>query len=244
MKPRTFLGKPIPSQTPLPPPRGRRGFSWTIWIAAPVVLIGAGAWLNYNAPIPGTRPRTAAVSSPQTLADVQAERVLGAGTLGNSSAAATASSGPKETATSSCDLSDATIAAKFNAKKIFPILPSEILDPYTAPGCSPPYWNMGIIVVLAYKMVGLLDYIAAILAVLFTVYAGLLYIGGFANESYVGTAKKILTASYAGLAIVIFARLILYAPVQFFTSGNVTTTDNLEKATQQNLESTSSGTGT
>jgi hypothetical protein len=258
MKRRTFLGKPIPSQPPSPGASKQKGsVSWVLWVAAPVVLIGASAWLvsGTPAPTPSSAQQTPA-SQARQLGDASVSTRALAGdptggtsgtTSGTSSGTATSGtpSGPVEVASPTCDLGNADISASFNSQKIFPILPKVILDAYSGPGCSPAFWNLGIIVVLVWKVVGLLNWIAGILAVLLTVYAGLLYIGGFANESYVGTAKKILTASYVGLAIVIFARLILYAPVQFLSAAGTTTNDPLKNSTNQILNTgTSSGTTT
>jgi hypothetical protein len=262
MKRRTFLGKPIPSQAPSPGARQQKNsLSWVLWVAAPVVLIGASAWLVSGVPAPATPNTAQEVSSEAVGVAVQSSRTFaqapagGTGTTsGTSSGTGTGTgtgtelpSGPSEVASPTCDLGNADIAAEFNSQKIFPILPKVILDPYTVPGCSPPFWNLGIMVVLVWKVVGLLNWIAGVLAVILTVYAGLLYIGGFANESYVGTAKKILMAAYSGLAIVVFARLILYAPVQFLSAAGTTTNDSFKSSTQQVLvtgTSTSTATGT
>ena len=120
----------------------------------------------------------------------------------------------------------------FNANTIFPILPSTILptpadpdDPTVNPdpniGCTPAFWNLRVFLVIMYKMLGLLNWTAGALAILLTVYAGLLYISGFASEANTKTAKKIVITAYTGLIIVLSARLIVNFAVRQVTNQNV-----------------------
>ena len=122
--------------------------------------------------------------------------------------------------TNGCNTS--ALSSTFNTKTIFPLLPTSILSGT----CSPAYWNIGIFQILAYKILTLLEWLAAAMAIIFTVYAGLLYISGFANEKNVSKAKSILTATYLGLAIVLLSRVILYGSIQLFSANQSSSTGN------------------
>lgn len=107
-----------------------------------------------------------------------------------------------------------------NNMKIFPLVPSELVS-NNANECSPPYWNLLVVLYFAYKALRLVNGIAYIMAVTFTVIAGLYYIAGFANEANIKKGKSILLATYIGLIIVLSARLILYGTYQVITGRPV-----------------------
>ena len=95
----------------------------------------------------------------------------------------------------------------------FPFIPHGLIDPNA---CNPTLWGLDVYKILAWKALVFLNWGAGALAILLTVYAGLLYVSGFAKEDNVKTAKKILVACYVGLAIVFSARIILYGTWQAF----------------------------
>ena len=227
--PRTtsFLGKPIQQHIPVAPPRkSSKRFSWIILVAGPLIVLGAAASLLMQSAL---QQNVSAVS----VVQAQEARVLAdtnpcpAGSTWQSPSntcednkthirtqapSSQAINGTTSQSANPCAYTGA-LKDSFNPNIVFPLLPSSILSS-DGNGCSPPFWNLSIVAILAYKIITLLDWLAAVLAVILTVYAGLLYISGFANEKNVDLAKKILSAAYTGLLIVIFARVILYSPIQ------------------------------
>jgi hypothetical protein len=119
----------------------------------------------------------------------------------------------------------------FTATRIFPLVPKSITSSDSV-GCGPSYWTLKILTIFLYKVLGLLNYAALVIATVFTIVAGLLYISGFANEANAKTAKKVLTTTYVGLIIVLSARLIL-GSTQLIVG--TLTNDNLTKDIQSNL---------
>jgi hypothetical protein len=95
------------------------------------------------------------------------------------------------------------------------------------PECSPAYWNRNILILIAWKVLYLLYWMAGILAVIITVYAGLLFISGFASEENTKTAKKLLVACYTGIVIIILGRVILYGTIQPFLGNDLNAGDIL-----------------
>jgi hypothetical protein len=87
--------------------------------------------------------------------------------------------------------------------------------------CTPAYWNRTILIVMAWKVLALLYWVAGVLAVIITIYAGLLYMSGFVSEENVKLAKKLLIACYTGVIIIIFGRVILYGTIQPFTGSGL-----------------------
>ena len=103
--------------------------------------------------------------------------------------------------------------AVFNPTTIFPLLPGALLGQDSSIACSPPYWSIDVFKILIYKVLGLLNYLILVFALIFTVYAGVLYILGFANEGNVKKAKTVLIGTYTGLILAFSARLILGATI-------------------------------
>jgi hypothetical protein len=104
------------------------------------------------------------------------------------------------------------------ATPIFPIIPDVVNAGPT--GCNPAYWNAAIIGAIGYKGIYILNWFAFVVAVCMTIYAGLLYISGFANEANVKKAKSILVICYTGLIIVFAARIILLGFANTFSDSN------------------------
>jgi|GEM_PF-6288412 len=109
---------------------------------------------------------------------------------------------------------------------IFPLIPDAIVDYgfYDSPqtdnngGCVPSLWNMTIFGMLIYKVLALLNYLAGALAILATLYAGILYLTGAMSEANVKKAKTALIGTYVGFFIVLGARLIVQSSFQLFGS--------------------------
>ena len=93
------------------------------------------------------------------------------------------------------------------------------------PECSPAYWNKNILTLIAWKALSLMYWIASVLAVIITIYAGLLFISGFASEENTKTAKKLLVACYTGVVIIILGRIILYGVIQPFLGKDINATN-------------------
>lgn len=94
----------------------------------------------------------------------------------------------------------------------------------TAPNrdrCAPAFWDMSVFVMLAYKVLLLLNWVAGSLAVIFTVYAGILYMTGFTNEGNVKKAKTLLFTSYGGFIIVLCAWLLVYSSARVVADRNI-----------------------
>jgi hypothetical protein len=188
---RTYLGKPHPKKTHLPPALRKASLSQRLlpYLMLGTVLLGGGTlWATGE---------TTSVDGSVAL---------------QKSVAKAAGSGPY-----------ANPCPSFNARKIFPLIPSNLLaDPSkektSEDKCSPPYWNLAIVIIMSYKILGLLNWIATTLAIMLTVYAGLLYLTAFASDDRAKTAKKIVIAAYVGLIIVFSARLLLYGAVQLVTN--------------------------
>lgn len=109
---------------------------------------------------------------------------------------------------------------------IFPLIPSGLyggnLPDGTPSKCTVSLWNLSVFQVLIYKALGLLNWILFVFALSFTVYAGVLYISGFANEGNVKKARGILVGTYVGLIIALSARLIMGGVVAAFGDSNTT----------------------
>jgi hypothetical protein len=129
-----------------------------------------------------------------------------------------------------CDLSSegSELRKAFSPTTIFPLVPKEILSEDLA-GCSPPYWTREVMIIFAYKVLGLLNWAAATTAVFSTIYAGILYLTGFYKEDNAKKARAILTATLTGFIIVLSARLILGSSqlITGDTSGQLPTDETL-----------------
>jgi hypothetical protein len=102
--------------------------------------------------------------------------------------------------------------------RLFPLIPESFRD---KDGCNPQGWNRRIMAFLAYKVLALANYLAGAVAIIATIYGGILYLGGFAGEENVKKAKSIIIGAYVGFAIVLLARLIVQGSFYFF--GDETT---------------------
>jgi hypothetical protein len=113
--------------------------------------------------------------------------------------------------------------------QVFPLISSDMND--SAIGkCNPAVWDQNIAFLFILKALVILNWLADVTAVLATVYAGILYISGFANENNVKQAKNILISCYVGLAIVFSARLIFNEVLTTTTaSPNNNNTFNLDQ---------------
>lgn len=206
---KTFLGKSIPEPHRLQAKPRLRSSSWVLFFLAPTAIFGFMIYL-YTLATP-TQPFT--LSNQRTVSQAldssEPVRVLGDNI------------GPVDP--DPCAYSK--ISGSYNPTTIFPLLPTNILSQApssgTTFGCTPPYWNLDIFKVLAWKIIGLLNWVALTIAVILTIYSGLLYISGFANEGNVKKAKSILIAAYVGLIIVLTARIILFGTIQTLTQKSI-----------------------
>lgn len=194
------------------------------------VIVGTGfmflalvsAALVFNS-IPGI-PRIAAASKTpaiRTLADFGTPSVPGIDASDVRGSVLGASTDVQLCAFTDSKGNPTDLKKEFNTSDIFPILPLSVLTGKDAKGhetnCSPPYWNIDVFRVLLYKGFGLLNYVIEVTAIVMTIYAGILYLSGFANEKNVATAKTVLIATYTGLALSLSATLILKTTIGVFS---------------------------
>lgn len=212
--PSTFLGKPIPRHRLPERSRPQRnpvlgiallGLAGLLAVLA-VQLNFAPAGLVSNAGISWLKAETALAASPTPAVSL--------------SPRPSPSPTPYNSANDPCSLASLR-AHGVNPTILFPFVPPGLLSPDDT-GCSPARWGLDVFKLLTYKILGILNWLAFTLAIIFTVYAGLLYVAGFANEANVKKAKSILIACYVGLAVVIGARIILYGTISAFSNGNIT----------------------
>lgn len=85
--------------------------------------------------------------------------------------------------------------------------------------CGPASWTREVFIYFVFKVLVILNWLASVLAIIFTVYAGLLYIRGYAGEENVKKAKTLLLGTYVGLAIVFGARIMVYTAIDLFSSN-------------------------
>jgi hypothetical protein len=199
-----FLGKKIPHQ-PTGFAKRKRAFSMRGGILMAVPFVAFSIFLSYQ-------PQY--TNNPNTAARAVGPAVIR--TLGAQPPTTTAA----DTSADSCAkvISSQLTHGKGipNGDKIFPVIP-EVLK---TGGCTPALWDRSVGVYLLNKGLIILNWLAATLAVLLTLYAGLLYISGFAKEENVKKAKTLLIGVYAGLAIVILARVIVSSTVDIFSTSS------------------------
>lgn len=111
-----------------------------------------------------------------------------------------------------------------NNLDLFPLIPKEIA---TKDGCNPQSWNRTIFVFLTYKLLAILNYLAGAVAIIATIYGGILYLTGFASESTVKQAKSIIIGTYVGFAIILLARLLVQGSFYLFGTGSINFDDQL-----------------
>lgn len=211
---KTFLGKTSRKQTTPQPVRRLPKRSKMLFILVPALLLSAVVYAL-----------TVLLPSPARLQEISQNTLNAAGTRVLADDAPNNNADGHLTQYQLDPCSQAALAAEnVDVVSVFPLLPSGIMptpaltgtvDPAAPPAvvCTPPYWNIFIIEVFLYKGLAILNYAAGAFAVIFTVYAGLLYLTGVASEANVKTAKGILVATYVGLIIVILARVIVYGPI-------------------------------
>lgn len=215
--PRTFLGKSIPNHQPPIVPFKRRRPSFLLYYLGPLVMILAFVLINIDSSSSNRNTHQASIylNRPST----SGSRILADGFE----------------YTNPCRIKDdkgvlTELGESFKPVNVFPLLPQKILRPVSGPvddkkDCTPSNWTFEIYQILAWKILIIFNWLAGTLAILLTIYAGLLYIGGFANEGNIKKAKSILIATYIGLILVIMARVILYGTISVFSNKGVDPND-------------------
>lgn len=184
----TLLGKTAPKST-IPSSPPKTGYAFSI---AAILLVMTGSsylFVTSQAPV---------YNQPSTSTNSEV-RTLGVATVHASST----------TPTDPCG--DATKSPGI----VFPLVPDALLP---KGACPPTQWNLTVIRYFAEKSLVFLNWFAAAVAILLTVWAGLLYMAGFLNEANTKTAKTVLTNTYIGLIIVMLARLIVFGRIQSITA--------------------------
>ena len=229
--PRTFLGKSVPSSKETLPKRPERK-SWILFVLAPAVLLSSSLYL-LNSSFPSLSVSSQSISNPARSA--QTNQRAFAAISGSASQTITLADASGVDPANPCSIASLK-AANINIGAIFPLLPAGIMPTAVPSGtevsptspakvCTPAFWNIDIVCIFLYKALAILNYLAGALAVIFTVYAGLLYISGVASEANVKKAKAILIATYLGLLIVIFAKVIVYGPIAHLSADGSNTID-------------------
>jgi len=112
-----------------------------------------------------------------------------------------------------CDFSSMLYDSKNIKGDIFPFIP----DSLRSGTCAPEYWDRTVFIYFILKILAILNWFAGAAAIILTVYAGLLYISGYAREENVKKAKTLLIGTYVGLIIVYMARLLVFGAVDIFS---------------------------
>lgn len=218
MAKKTFLNKSIPKRPVTTPVSGNHAISWSVYLVIPVLI--AASLLYYffmNAhSLDLTKKNSPEVSSKTIYGAIpyQDGLKLAAGETNTKKAASVKATATTATPVRNCDVAFGSGA--LDAKAVFPIIPEE-LSPKGQ--CPPTQWDLMVVRYFSYKLLTAANYLAYILAILFTVWAGILYISGFANEQNTKKAKAIVIGAYVGLLIVILARTILYGSIQTTLDG-------------------------
>ena len=196
----SFLGKKTP-ELPAEPPlvRMTRGVAWLPLLSLAFFL---GAIISLASTLQPASPKT---SSAANTTPTLTKTIILAQVNNTSGTVAANNVNPCDTLVSAPP-SNPPDPNRFSPATIFPLVSRSILDPN---GCNPSFWNLTIMVIFLYKILGLLNWTAVSLAVIFIVYGGLLYISGFASEANVKKAKGVIITTCVGLIITLSARLIL-----------------------------------
>lgn len=121
---------------------------------------------------------------------------------------------------------DPCAAAKTKLKSftpLFPIIPNELTkindtgEPENL--CTPANWDRTIIVLLIYRGLGLLNYVAGAIAILATLWGGALYLFSQGQSEQMKNAKTLIIGTYVGFLIVLCARLMVNATFYIFGTG-------------------------
>lgn len=201
---RTFLGKttPTPHQLGATQRKPKFGSSWMLLFSAPVLLF---LGLSLTTPLANGNQQGTTNQSSDVLRQV---RVFGAAS----------------TTVKSCDEID------LKNVKLFPLIPDAIRNTAEG-GCNPQSWNRRIFVFLAYKLLGVLNYLAGAIAIIATIFGGILYLTGFASEANIKKAKSVIVGAYIGFAIVLLARLLVQGSFYLFGDGSTDFSNSFEDTT-------------
>lgn len=212
---RTFLGKIIPTHA-TPRVQRRAKPAWFALLVLPVMAAGGLLTLQSSQLSPESGPRTTGGALSRSIAAgeeaAEKTRVLraeGGAAVNNPCTKEAVSKAFKRQ-------SDGTYAKDI---VLFPIIPDGIrgvkedgtTDIETV--CSQGFWTRDVLYWFGYKILAILNWFATALAILLTMYAGILYISGFANEGNLKTAKGILIGTFMGLGLVFLAKVIVYSAV-------------------------------
>lgn len=106
-----------------------------------------------------------------------------------------------------------------NGTSLTPVKDSQGKD---IPSCTPAYWNTLIFEFFLFKATMILNWLAGALFIILVVYAGILYISGFAVEANVKKAKSLVITAITGFLIVYAARYIIYGAGLLFSPDSNT----------------------
>ncbi len=84
--------------------------------------------------------------------------------------------------------------------------------------CTPPQWTLPVAWYFLQKAFIGITWLATVATTLFLLYAGVLYLTGFANEKNVEQAKKLITASLTGLILVLLGQLAVGAVIRLLSN--------------------------
>jgi hypothetical protein len=233
----SFLGKPIPKHgKPRPKQRVRSGFFALLVLPA----IAAGGLLSLQ------KQQLAAETTPRTTGGALARTMASTRTLGTTSTPPIVNpcesifdangkkiSSPVSDAFHST--SDENHVQTLTSQLIlFPLVP-EGISGWTKDGknikdmasteeqnkvCSQGFWTREVFYWFVYKALAILNWFATAVAILLTIYGGILYISGFANEANAKKAKGIIIGAYVGLAIVFLAKIMVYGAINLVSNEN------------------------
>lgn len=117
---------------------------------------------------------------------------------------------------------------------LFPIIPDGLTQKSDAGEpediCTPANWDKEVIVLLIYRGLGLLNYVAGAIAILATLWGGILYLFSQGQSEQMKNAKTLIIGTYVGFLIVLCARLMVNATFYIFGTGtNFDLIDQFEK---------------
>lgn len=225
---KAFLGKSVKKQES-PPPKMPAHRLWLVYSCVAVTTFAASLFMldHYQQ---SSQPLLASV---ETAAPIKSQqRTLGSALqlAANSSPSPSPSSAssPSGTVTTvgKCEKSDVPDPAQ-----VFPFIPSQLREG----NCAPPQWNMYVFQYFINKLLIFANWLAGALAVILTVYAGVLYIAGVAKEDNAKKAKTMVVTAYVGFIIVLLARLIVGSWIQL-GSGSTTEDFGLPDSTTNYIQ--------
>ena len=111
-------------------------------------------------------------------------------------------------------------AGSINDTQIFPLIPDSLVAYNATDGCVPALWDRYVAKVLVEKALALLNYVAGALAVLATIFAGVMYLTSYASEANAKKAKAVLVGTYIGFFITLGARMIVNDSFYLFGDSN------------------------